>query len=106
MDSGLKRSVNYEMFVQQQRQRLREDMGLCEKATKKILHYSNNFLYKKLKTVEGVSYQTLMKERAWPSHAMLTYRNAVYRGNTGSMSQANSNLLLRFLMRIAAQIDV
>jgi hypothetical protein len=52
-NSGLKKSVNYETLVQQHRQRLRDDMGLCEKATKNILHYSNNFLYKKLKTVEG-----------------------------------------------------
>jgi len=33
-----------------ERRTLREEANLCERATQKILLYSNNFLHKKLKT--------------------------------------------------------
>ncbi|XP_052788266.1 uncharacterized protein LOC128223070 [Mya arenaria] len=50
LGNGQKKSKRFEDFVIIHRQRLREDMRLCERATQRILIYSNNFLHKRLKT--------------------------------------------------------
>ncbi|KAL4219312.1 hypothetical protein ACF0H5_021891 [Mactra antiquata] len=50
LGNGHKKSKKYEQFVITKRQYLREDLHLCERATQKILLYSNNFLHKRLKT--------------------------------------------------------
>ncbi|XP_053380699.1 uncharacterized protein LOC123547928 [Mercenaria mercenaria] len=50
LGNGHKKSKRYEEFVLNQRRVLKEDMRLCERATQKILMYSNNFLHKRLKT--------------------------------------------------------
>lgn len=50
LGNGHKKSKRYEEFVLTQRRILKEDMRLCERATQKILMYSNNFLHKRLKT--------------------------------------------------------
>ncbi|XP_076436584.1 uncharacterized protein LOC143276081 [Babylonia areolata] len=52
LGNGHKRSKRFETFVLQQRKRLKHDFHLCEKATQRVLCYSNNFLHKKLKTEE------------------------------------------------------
>ncbi|KAL8602070.1 hypothetical protein ACOMHN_007340 [Nucella lapillus] len=52
LGNGHKRSKRFETFVLQQRKRLKHDLHFCEKATQRILCYSNNFLHKKLKTEE------------------------------------------------------
>ncbi|XP_012267181.2 uncharacterized protein LOC105692512 isoform X2 [Athalia rosae] len=44
------KSRNFEKFVLTTRLKLRTEYALCEKATKKILMYSNNFLHKASKT--------------------------------------------------------
>ena len=48
-----RRSKEYETFVLKNRQFLREELHLCEKASQRVLMYSNNFLHKKLKTSLG-----------------------------------------------------
>ncbi|KAG1682627.1 hypothetical protein GQR58_010756 [Nymphon striatum] len=53
LGNGHKKNENYVKFVFENRQYLRHDLKLCEKATQKILCYSNNFLHKKLKTEPG-----------------------------------------------------
>lgn len=53
LGNGRKRSKKYEEFVMSQRQLLRNDYSLCEKAAMKLLGYSINFLYKKLRTNPG-----------------------------------------------------
>lgn len=50
LGNGQKRSIEFEQFVILQRQYLREEIKLCERACQKVLFYSNNFLHKKLKT--------------------------------------------------------
>ena len=50
LGNGRKRSKKYELFVLDNRELLRERFCLCEKAAQKILGYSINFLYKKLRT--------------------------------------------------------
>lgn len=50
LGNGRKRSKKYEEFVLTRRQTLRNEYFLCEKATQKLLGYSINFLYKKLRT--------------------------------------------------------
>ncbi|XP_046341366.1 putative uncharacterized protein DDB_G0271606 isoform X2 [Haliotis rufescens] len=52
LGNGQKKSAAYEMFVLEKREVLRRTMSLCERATQKVLRYSNNFLHKKLKTEE------------------------------------------------------
>ncbi|PNF22840.1 hypothetical protein B7P43_G02171 [Cryptotermes secundus] len=44
------RSKEFEEFVLRNRQYLRVELHLCERASQRILMYSNNFLHKKLKT--------------------------------------------------------
>jgi len=53
LGNGRKRSKKYEEFVMSQRQLLRNEYFLCEKAAMKLLGYSINFLYKKLRTNPG-----------------------------------------------------
>ena len=48
-----RRSKDFETFVLKNRQYLREELHLCEKASQRVLMYSNNFLHKKLKTSLG-----------------------------------------------------
>ncbi|EDV28131.1 uncharacterized protein TRIADDRAFT_53407 [Trichoplax adhaerens] len=50
LGNGHRKSKAFEEFVLTQRKILREEYNLCERATQKILIYSNNFLHKKLKT--------------------------------------------------------
>nr|XP_039269409.1 uncharacterized protein LOC120344326 [Styela clava] len=50
LGNGRKRSKKYEDYVLQMRTRLRNQYALCEKAAQKLLGYSINFLYKKLRT--------------------------------------------------------
>ena len=52
MGKGHKKSAVYEEFVLTHRRQLKDDCSLCEMAIKKVLCYSNNFLFKKLKTYE------------------------------------------------------
>ncbi|KAL1463937.1 hypothetical protein MTO96_027119 [Rhipicephalus appendiculatus] len=49
MGNGQKHSESFELFVNEHRPRLRE-LKLCERATQKVLLYSNNFLHRNLKT--------------------------------------------------------
>ena len=57
--NGHKKSKEFEEFVLEKRRILKEDLRLCERATQKILLYSNNFLHKKLKTEEVMEALTL-----------------------------------------------
>lgn len=50
LGNGQKRSHQFEDFVLKQRKYLREELHLCERATQKVLMYSNNFLHKRLRT--------------------------------------------------------
>uniref|UniRef100_H3BDW0 Uncharacterized protein n=1 Tax=Latimeria chalumnae TaxID=7897 RepID=H3BDW0_LATCH len=50
LGNGQRKSKAFEEFVLKNRKVLREDLKLCERATQRILGYSNNFLHKKLKT--------------------------------------------------------
>ncbi|XP_031565617.1 uncharacterized protein LOC116300805 isoform X2 [Actinia tenebrosa] len=50
LGNGQRKSKNFEDFVLEKRVYLRENLRLCERATQKVLIYSNNFLHKKLKT--------------------------------------------------------
>jgi hypothetical protein len=45
-----RRSKEYEEFVLKNRRYLRDELHLCERASQRVLMYSNNFLHKKLKT--------------------------------------------------------
>lgn len=49
LGNGQKHSEQFEQFVARHRPRLRE-LKLCERATQKVLFYSNNFLHRCLKT--------------------------------------------------------
>ncbi|EEC02426.1 hypothetical protein IscW_ISCW001327 [Ixodes scapularis] len=49
LGNGQKHSEQFEQFVAQHRPRLRE-LRLCERATQRVLFYSNNFLHRCLKT--------------------------------------------------------
>ncbi|XP_064476866.1 uncharacterized protein LOC135390855 [Ornithodoros turicata] len=49
LGNGQKRSSSFELFVAEHRPRLR-DLQLCERATQRVLFYSNNFLHRVLKT--------------------------------------------------------
>ena len=50
--NGHKKSKQFEEFVLRKRDFLKSVLKLCERATQKILLYSNNFLHKKRKTEE------------------------------------------------------
>ena len=57
LGNGRKRSKKYEDFVLDRREVLREKYCLCEKAAQKLLGYSINFLYKKLRTNPQVRFR-------------------------------------------------
>lgn len=66
LGNGHKKSKQYETFVINKRQYLREDMHLCERATQKILLYSNNFLHKRLKTENvSINYTSFFIKNHW-----------------------------------------
>lgn len=50
LGNGKKRSKDYEQYVLVHRDKMRNDMNLCEPLTQSILGYSNNFLHKRLLT--------------------------------------------------------
>lgn len=50
LGNGQKKSRGFEEFVLRNRQYLKEQLHLCERATQYVLFYSNNFLHKRLKT--------------------------------------------------------
>ena len=50
LGNGQRKSKGFEDFVLEKRMYLRENSKLCERATQRVLLYSNNFLHKKLKT--------------------------------------------------------
>eukprot|EP00062_Callorhinchus_milii_P014930 gi/632964613/ref/XP_007898483.1/ PREDICTED: uncharacterized protein LOC103183049 isoform X2 [Callorhinchus milii] len=50
LGNGQRKSKAFEEFVLRNRSTLRSELKLCERATQRILGYSNNFLHKKLKT--------------------------------------------------------
>ncbi|XP_052092647.1 uncharacterized protein LOC127729059 [Mytilus californianus] len=52
LGNGHKKSEKFTEFVLLNRENLKRKLQLCERATQKILCYSNNFLHKKLKTEE------------------------------------------------------
>ncbi|XP_041098855.1 uncharacterized protein LOC121309755 isoform X2 [Polyodon spathula] len=50
LGNGQRKSQEFADFVLTNRKVLREELKLCERATQRILGYSNNFLHKRLKT--------------------------------------------------------
>ncbi|XP_041048881.1 uncharacterized protein LOC121280770 isoform X2 [Carcharodon carcharias] len=50
LGNGQRKSKAFEEFVLKNRTTLKNELKLCERATQRILGYSNNFLHKKLKT--------------------------------------------------------
>nr|XP_054769989.1 uncharacterized protein LOC129277838 [Lytechinus pictus] len=50
LGNGHRKAKEYEDFVLSNRKVLRGDLRMCERATQRILLYSNNFLHKRLKT--------------------------------------------------------
>ncbi|XP_030853674.1 uncharacterized protein LOC115929231 [Strongylocentrotus purpuratus] len=50
LGNGHRKAKEYEDFVLANRKILRGDLRMCERATQRILLYSNNFLHKRLKT--------------------------------------------------------
>lgn len=64
LGNGQKRSKAFEEFVMLNRSQLRNKLQLCERATQRILVYSNNFLHKKLKTEERECRATRVKGKA------------------------------------------
>ena len=52
LGNGHKKNEKFAEFVLSKRQHLKYELNLCERATQKILCYSNNFLHKRLKTEE------------------------------------------------------
>lgn len=56
LGNGQRKSSEFEEYVLEKRKYLRDNLKLCERATQRVLLYSNNFLHKKLKTDPSVSY--------------------------------------------------
>ena len=54
LGNGHRKSKEFEEYVLTKRVVLRNDFKLCEKASQKILSYSNNFLHKRMKTDPNV----------------------------------------------------
>lgn len=50
LGNGKKRSQLYEDFVLKEREKMKNNLNLCEHTVQKLLHYSNNFLHKRLLT--------------------------------------------------------
>ena len=55
LGNGQRKSGEFEEFVLEKRKYLRNEVKLCERATQRVLLYSNNFLHKRLKTDPSVS---------------------------------------------------
>ena len=55
LGNGQRKSSEFEEYILEKRKYLRETLKLCERATQRVLLYSNNFLHKKLKTDPSVS---------------------------------------------------
>lgn len=64
LGNGHKKSEKFAAFVLSKRQHLKIGLNLCERATQKILCYSNNFLHKRLKTEEKRFRATPIKGKA------------------------------------------
>lgn len=82
LGNGQKHSEQFEQFVAQHRPRLRE-LRLCERATQRVLFYSNNFLHRCLKTEPNVSlwflrknasYESLLQGNCWEGYTTLRLR--------------------------------
>lgn len=58
LGNGRKKSAEYSDFVLRYRKILKDTYRLCEKATQRLLLYSNNFIHKRLKTkdVSGATF--------------------------------------------------
>jgi len=69
LGNGRKRSKKYEEYVLDKRNLLRTEYTLCEKAAQKLLGYSINFLYKKLRTNPQVSVAQVFA-RNWRVHCI------------------------------------
>lgn len=50
LGNGQRKCTEFEEYVLEKRKHLRDTLKLCERATQRVLLYSNNFLHKKLKT--------------------------------------------------------
>ncbi|XP_078357524.1 uncharacterized protein LOC144642437 isoform X2 [Oculina patagonica] len=50
LGNGQRKSSEFEEYILEKRKYLRDTVKLCERATQRVLLYSNNFLHKKLKT--------------------------------------------------------
>lgn len=50
LGNGQRKCTEFEEYVLEKRKYLRDTLKLCERATQRVLLYSNNFLHKKLKT--------------------------------------------------------
>lgn len=50
LGNGQRKSSEFEEYILEKRKYLRDTLKLCERATQRVLLYSNNFLHKKLKT--------------------------------------------------------
>lgn len=55
LGNGQRKSSEFEEYILEKRKYLRDTLKLCERATQRVLLYSNNFLHKKLKTDPSVS---------------------------------------------------
>lgn len=64
LGNGQRKSQEFADFVLTNRKVLREELKLCERATQRILGYSNNFLHKRLKTDPQVK-RSLQPVPAW-----------------------------------------
>ncbi|XP_065428128.1 uncharacterized protein LOC122174080 isoform X3 [Chrysemys picta bellii] len=69
--SGQRRSRAFEDFVLKNRRVLREELKLCERATQRILGYSNNFLHKKLKTSSQMAHTYGRLLQHWRDQALM-----------------------------------
>ncbi|XP_043386222.1 uncharacterized protein LOC114019736 isoform X2 [Chelonia mydas] len=71
LGSGQRRSLAFEDFVLKNRRVLREELKLCERATQRILGYSNNFLHKKLKTSSQMAHTYGQLLQRWRDRALM-----------------------------------
>ncbi|XP_053863850.1 uncharacterized protein LOC128825390 [Malaclemys terrapin pileata] len=71
LGSGQQRSRAFEDFVLKNRRVLREELKLCERATQRILGYSNNFLHKKLKTSSQMAHTYGQLLQHWRDRALM-----------------------------------
>ena len=73
LGNGQRKSGEFEEYVLEKRKYLRNELKLCERATQRVLLYSNNFLHKRLKTDPAVSGLILR---------LITVRKASFKGST------------------------